>query len=620
MAVDAVYLYNEKKQIRQAIVWGVYELIHDEATFELDAEIDSKYKAKPGEFLGFIDVDGKLALFEINTAEEDESRGVTAITATEAPVDELAHLIVPEIRLTGASTKASAQAALSGSGWKLGEVTGKAKKSDVSAYMQTRWKVLRDIAAQYQVRIKPYYTMKAGRITGKRVDVIERDNVFRGRLFEGGSGGAQIYVTKSGAPITRMYGQGRATGTEDPPTCVTFADVAWSVANGDPADKPKGQTYIEDPDAIALYGEGREGVFNDKYIDDPEKLLQATWEELQKRKQPKVSGTATAADMEHIPGYEHKIVRMYDKVWVRTRSGEDVSAVVINIKRNYLHPAQTKIQIGEEADDSIDLIKKIAKISSTTSSLGRSSSSASNRYIETKQLIQLNADTIQMNARLIEVNSQEINLTASNLEEYQAGTASELNEVGIRMDAYDAELLLYAKTEKVDELAKSVGEVGIRMDAYDAELLLYAKKETVDGIASDVSDVYIRLDAAEEDITLKASKVYVDSEITSVKTLIAEEIEAVYSDVNYSIAESVSTGALTVSGNGWIGGTMTAASTSTGSLKLNGTTVSTTKIPVVTSFTQASGASAETKEYTLLTTAKGAETTHSVAAGVTKTF
>ena len=579
MAVDAVYLYDEKKQIRQAIVWGVYELIHDEATFELDAEIDSKYKAKPGEFLGFIDVDGKLALFEINTAEEDESRGVTAITATEAPVDELAHLIVPEIRLTGASTKASAQAALSGSGWQLGEVTGKAKKSDVSAYMQTRWKVLRDIAAQYQVRVKPYYTMEGGRITGKRVDVIERDNVFRGRLFEGGSGGAQIYVTKSGAPITRMYGQGRATGTEDPPTCVTFADVEWSVANGDPADKPKGQTYIEDPDAIALYGEGREAVFNDKYIDDPEKLLQATWEELQKRKQPKVSGTATAADMEHIPGYEHKIVRMYDKVWVRTRSGEDVSAVVINIKRNYLHPAQTKIQIGEEADDSIDLIKKIAKISSTTSSLGRSSSSASNRYIETKQLIQLNADTIQMNARLIEANSQEINLTASNLEEYQAGTASELNEVGIRMDAYDA------------------------------ELLLYAKKETVDGIASDVSDVYIRLDAAEEDITLKASKVYVDAEITSVKTLIAEEIEAAISDINLSISGTIVTEYATVTGKATLA-----------DMALGGANVSKTKIPVVTSFTQASGASAETKEYTLLATVKSTETTHSVAAGVTKTF
>lgn len=609
MAVDVVYLYDEKKQIRQAIVWGVYELIHDEATFELDAEIDSKYKAKPGEFLGFIDVDGKLALFEINTAEEDERRGVTAITATEAPVDELAHLIVPEIRLTGASAKASAQAALSGSGWQLGEVTDKAKKSDVSAYMQTRWKVLRDIAAQYQVRIKPYYTMEAGRITGKRVDVIERDNVFRGRLFEGGSGGAQIYVTKSGAPITRMYGQGRATGTEDPPTCVTFADVAWSAANGDPADKPKGQTYIEDPDAIALYGEGREGVFNDKYIDDPEKLLQATWEELQKRKQPKVSGTATAADMEHIPGHRHKIVRMYDKVWVRTRSGEDVSAVVINIKRNYLHPAQTKIQIGEEADDSIDLIKKIAKISSTTSSLGRSSSSASNRYIETKQLIQLNADTIQMNARLIEANSQEINLTASNLEEYQAGTASELNEVGIRMDAYDAELLLYAKTEKVDELAKSVGEVGIRMDAYDAELLLYAKKETVDGIASDVSDVYIRLDAAEENITLKASKVYVDAEITSVKTLIAEEIEAAISDINLSISGTIVTEYATVTGKATLA-----------DMALGGANVSKTKIPVVTSFTQASGASAETKEYTLLATAKSTETTHSVAEGVTKTF
>lgn len=433
MGVDAVYLLDEKKQIRRVIVWGVYELIHDEATYELDAEIASEYDARPGEFLAFFDVDAHLRYFEINTAEKDERRGVTAITATDAAVDELAHLIMPEIRLTGATAAQAGQAALSGSDWKLGSVTDAKKTSDLSAYRDRRWKALRDIAVQYQARVTPYFVIENGEITGKYVDITERSNVFRGRLFEGTSASAQIYVTRSGAPITRMYGVGKATGTEDPPTCVSFADVVWSKAAGDPADKPKGQAYIEDADAIALYGESREDVFTDKYIEDPNELIRATWTELQKRRQPKVSGTATAQDMEHIPGYEHMIVRMYDLVWVRTKHGEDLQAVVINVKRNYLRRGLTKIQIGEEADDS-GLIKKIAKLSNQTNANSKSGDAQANRYIETKRLIQLNADTIQMNARLIEANAEQVRLTASNLKEYEKGTDERLTKAELTLN------------------------------------------------------------------------------------------------------------------------------------------------------------------------------------------
>lgn len=466
MAVDAVYLLDERKKIRRVIVWGVYDLIHDEATYELDAEIDGKYDAKPGEFLAFFDVDNKLRLFEIDDAELDDRRGVTSITATDAAVKELAHLIVPEVRIESGTAKSAAQAALKESGWTLGGMEGGSRKASISAYMDKRWKVLREIAATYGVRVTPHFEMKDGEISGRIVDVTERENVFRGRILEGRHGNAQIYVKKSGAPITRMYGIGKAIGTEDPPSCVTFADITAS-------DKPKGQTYIEDAEAIAKYGNGREDVFSDKNITDPEELLDRTREELKKRTKPKVSGSATASDMEHIPGYEHKIVRMYDMIWVRTKTGEDVSAVVINVKRNYLRRGMTKFTLGEEADDSaasIGLIGKVAKVSSESNRLGRSSSSASNRYIETKQLIQLNADTIQMNARLIEANAEIIRLNAKKVDEvtgrvtnaelelYGDGTSARAglvarvndNEAAIRLHATEFDTKLELKADKIE--------------------------------------------------------------------------------------------------------------------------------------------------------------------------
>lgn len=534
MGVDAVYLLDEKKQIRRVIVWGVYELIHDEATYELDAEIASEYDARPGEFLAFFDVDAHLRLFEIDSAEKDERRGVTAIVATDAAVAELAHLIVPEIRLTGATAPQAAQEALAGSGWKLGRAEDTGRTADISAYRDARWKALRDVAVQHQARVTPYFAIENGEIVGKIVDVTARENVFRGRLFEGTSGSAQIYVSRSGAPITRMYGVGKAIGTEDPPTCVDFASVVWSKAKGDPADKPAGQIYIEDADAIALYGEGREGVFTDKYIEDPAVLLKETWEDLQRRKQPKITGTATASDMEHIPGYEHMIVRLFDLVWVRTKTGEDLQAVVINVKRNYLRRGLTKITIGEEADDS-GLIARIAKLSSASSALQKSSDSEKNRFLMTRQLIQLNADTIQMNARLIEANAEQIRLTASNLEKYEEGTDERLTA---------AELTLYGDgtsanaglTATVRDQAGEISRAALTLygDGTSANAGLVAK------VGSNEASILLHADELGTLAEIKADKVDLGKYAT------VEKLEAERAEIEANINRVVTTDVLNV--------------------------------------------------------------------------
>ena len=78
------------------------------------------------------------------------------------------------------------------------------------------------------------------------------------------------------------------------------------------------------------------------------------------------------------------------------------------------------------------------------------------------------------------------------------------------------------------------------------------------------------------------------------ETLVAEEIEAVRSDVYASIADVVTTDTLNVLGR---------ANFTSGSIAYGGSTVSKTTLPIVTSFTQALGESAPTQEYTLLTVA-----------------
>ena len=559
MAVDALYLLDSRRRIRRVIVWGVYELIHDEASYELDAEIDVTYSAKPGEYLGFFDVDHHFRLFAIDKAEDDDRRGVTVITATDSAVAQLAHSIVQEVRLEAATARQAAEAMLDGSGFTLGSVTDSEETNGISVYMQARWKVLRDMAVQYQLRITPYYEIVDGEIAGRRVDVTERTSEYRGRLLEGASGTSQIYVTRSGIPITRMYGYGKATGDENPPTCITFADVVWSRESGDPADKPAGQTYIDDPDADSA--DVWEDAYNDKYEEDPAKLLASTWAELQKRRRPKVSGTATAADMEDIPGHEHKIVRLHDKVVVRTKRGEDVEAAVIGIKRNYLRRGLTKLSVGEETDDS-GLIKRIAKLSSDSSAHEKTAQATSNRLIITRQLVQVNADTIQLNARLIEANTRNIEFFASNYKEFEENTETHLTA---------AELVLYG-----DGTSAGAGLVARVKDAEKelsrAALTLYGDAESA------TAGLVAKVGENEAAITLQATNLGTLAEIKADKISLtgyvtAKQLEGELSDFQLTLADSITTRTLNVTSSTNTG-TLLANSASISSMRLNGNGIS----------------------------------------------
>ena len=439
--MDVVYLYDSRRRVRQPIVHGVTELIHAEDVYELSAEISAKHEAMPGENLGFLCVDGRYRIFRIDKAEYDDEKDRCIITATDAAISELAHTVVRgAIRIDKGKLSTALEKTLEGSGYTLGTVTADLDATGyMTEYFPKRWKALREIAAEWNVRIIPYFEIRNGEIVGKKVDVLKKENIYRGRIFEGISDSRNIAVTYSGVPVVRMYGIGETADTggekpKDPPDCVTFADVEWKKSKGDPADKPKGQTYIEDPDAFAEYGEGAEDVFEDKNEGSGKKLLQKTWDELQRRKRPQVSGVATISDMEMIRGYSHKMVRMYDKVIVRTRRGMDAEAVIVSIKRNYIRPAETRITLGEETTPTStqkrqNIEQKVAAATGTSRSGSRSSvGGGSSRYIETQQLIQLNANTIQMNAEeIVQINSKVVEINAEVVEingELKAATAT----------------------------------------------------------------------------------------------------------------------------------------------------------------------------------------------------
>lgn len=474
MAVN-LYLYDAGKNLRGVAVWGIRKLIHDERDFLLTAEILNRYSVRPGEYVGFMCEDGRYRLFKAERAAVHPSAGFTAVTATEAAVAELAASIVPEVRCADSegneikyAADKLAEMVLKGSGFVLGKRTD-GRKAAISKYCAKRWRALRDIESACGVRIIPYYKMEDGRITEKVVDIEEKTYQRTGRILQRETDATNIQITYEGCAIARMYGVGANIGTEDPPTSVTFKDIAWRKTDGDPMDKPKGQMYLENPEVIAR-GVTDEDVFENKNISDPLELLKETRKALLERSRPKVSGTATAFDVAHIPGYKHKSVQMYDILDVPDDAGGTVEGIVIDIQRNYIEKGRTQIVLGEEGSDVTTIDKMVARLMNETTSLRGSSSAAATRYIENKHLIQLNANRIVMNAEEILAQAERIRLqaqktdeltgrvTSAELELHGDGTSARAgliarvndNEAAVRLHATEIGTLAEIKADKVD--------------------------------------------------------------------------------------------------------------------------------------------------------------------------
>ena len=120
--------------------------------------------------------------------------------------------------------------------------------------------------------------------------------------------------------FTALYGLGANVQNEDKDGehKLTFDEIAWSVNDGKPVDKPLGQKYIEDPAATAVYGrhgKPRFGVLDLSEVSNPYILLQATWDALQRYKTPKFTIDLTAFDLSTI-GYAEQGIALGDDVVV----------------------------------------------------------------------------------------------------------------------------------------------------------------------------------------------------------------------------------------------------------------------------------------------------------------
>lgn len=424
-----VYIFDRQKRARKLLpANAVTDLVHDEAACTLTAEISADVAMmQTGEYIGFACVDGKFRLFEATGVNINDDRRMIGITATDAAVAELTGTVIEDVQQLDVSLGEALKTLLPA--WEVrGEAPDRLEKS--RAYYATAWTMIKQLETLYAWRIIPYYICEDGMIKTKVLELTSGEAVYRGRILQNNKNASKIYVSNTGRPVTRLYGLGPAQGATDVQTNMTFADVEWSLSKGDPADKPKGQTWVADA-AVEAEMPPYAATVSLPDAADAGDLLQQTWDALQTMTAPSVKADATVTDMEMVPGHGREKIRLGDLVAVKLKSGLTIEAKIIGVKRNYIRPWLTKISIGGKKDT---IQTQVAGLIASATHTFERLTIYQNRFYEDEALIQLNAEFIQRNATAIEDNAEEIRLNAS--------------QISLKADAID--LLGYVKAEELE--------------------------------------------------------------------------------------------------------------------------------------------------------------------------
>ncbi|WP_066925576.1 phage tail spike protein [Murdochiella massiliensis] len=242
---------------------------------------------------------------------------------------------------------------LQGSGWNMAQnsVSGIAS---TNFYYTSRLHAFWDAIKTWRCEFKPKITFTNGKIVAQELYFADSFDEDFGRLYVYGDRLLTVTASASEEELyTAFIGRGKGEEKKDESgeatggygRKITFKDIAWSKAKGDPLDKPLGQEYIEIPSATALYGyaDGKPRIgfveFND--VEDPAELLRLTYDYAMTHSRPMVQFKSTVFDDRRISLYE--VVRIKNPVL-----NIAYKTHVFKSKRSFLLPAKQEIEFGEQ--------------------------------------------------------------------------------------------------------------------------------------------------------------------------------------------------------------------------------------------------------------------------------
>lgn len=435
--------------------------VHEEMSLQALFPFDAGKKLQRGQRIGYTDRAGKFWPFEIRKVRTYEPDHYQEITAEHIVVSELSDEHLDQTEITDKTAGQSLAGILTGTLWSVGTNTSSGTQTaDLSR--GSVWQGVRSIEENWNVYITPRVTFNAAGITGRYLDIAPATPTWRGVRLSLDKNADEIGVTWDDTNvITAIYGYGGrvADSTAEDTEILTFADVVWTATASHPA-KPSGQTYLEDPTAKALYGRNgrnRFGYYQNSNIDDPEILLDKSWEALQQSNAPDVAIDCRVSDLYRL-GYTDQPLALHDTAIIEVRpTGETLQREIIRLSEDLLDPTATRVNIGVYIPNIIYMQRETDKAAKGGGGGGGRGGGGGggedNQFYEFTTSIQANQYQIELNAT------------------HWADTDSILTQAGMTLNAQG--VLIYAddnpnmvgakikvEADRITQIVEAVGENG----------------------------------------------------------------------------------------------------------------------------------------------------------------
>lgn len=295
--------------------------------------------------------------------QKHETRGnITSIQGVQSGIEALRKTPVRDFRPHEREARYAIDHVLDGTNWRAGYVADTGRRS-TNVYFVSVFDALKKFCSVWQLEMQFFVEVTNGRIGARYIDFKHRLGKRRGARVVYGHNALEIVKEEERTELyTALIGRGKGeevsseeenvSGQAGYGRKINFEEVEWSVANGDPVDKPAGQLYVEIPQATERYGvRGTDGQMKPKIgfvefqdEEDKHELIKLTYAELERLSRPQVLFKTSSVYLEGQIGDVIRVVRPDRQIDYETR--------IFEITWDRLMARAVDIKLGDQMNES----------------------------------------------------------------------------------------------------------------------------------------------------------------------------------------------------------------------------------------------------------------------------
>lgn len=295
--------------------------------------------------------------------QKHDTRGnITSIQGVQSGIEALRKTPVRDFRPHEREARYAIDHVLDGTNWRAGYVADTGRRS-TNVYFVSVFDALKKFCSVWQLEMQFFVEVTNGRIGARYIDFKHRLGKRRGARVVYGHNALEIVKEEERTELyTALIGRGKGeevsseeeneSGQAGYGRKINFEEVEWSVANGDPVDKPAGQLYVEIPKATERYGvRGTDGQMKPKIgfvefqdEEDKHELIKLTYAELERLSRPQVLFKTSSVYLEGQIGDVIRVVRPDRQIDYETR--------IFEITWDRLMARAVDIKLGDQMNES----------------------------------------------------------------------------------------------------------------------------------------------------------------------------------------------------------------------------------------------------------------------------